>query len=94
MKIHTVLKRAGLKRAVAASLLSATIAAPAVLGLTAVTAAARPIESPNCAGIIRAMESSMHMANVARDQGDTKAAREYMKDAARASANHRRHCVS
>ncbi len=38
MKIHTVLKRAGLKRAVAASLLSATIAAPAVLGLTAVTA--------------------------------------------------------
>lgn len=28
MRIHTVLKRAGLKRAVAASLLSATIAAP------------------------------------------------------------------
>jgi hypothetical protein len=89
MKQHVTLKRA-----VAGVLMSATIAAPAVLGFTAGTAAARPIESPNCAGIVRAMESSMHMANVARDQGDTKAAREFMRDAARASKNYQRHCVT
>ena len=69
MKIHTVLKRAGLKRAVAASLLSATIAAPAVLGLTAFTANARPIESPNCRAIAQAVDSSIHMDTVAQGTG-------------------------
>lgn len=83
-----------LKRAIGAALLTATFATPAALGLTAGTANARPIESPNCRGIAKAIDSSMYMANVARDQGDTKAAREYMRDAARASANYQRHCTS
>jgi hypothetical protein len=89
MEIHTVLKRAG-----AAALLSATIAAPAVLGLTAGTANAKPIESPNCRAMIQTINDGMYMANAARDQGDTKAAREYTRLAARASENHRRHCLS
>ncbi|AEV76159.1 hypothetical protein MycrhN_5691 [Mycolicibacterium rhodesiae NBB3] len=83
-----------LKRAIAAGLLSATFATPAAALLTAGTAAARPIESPNCRNIAKAIDSSMHMANVARDQGDTKAAREHMRDAARASANFQRHSVT
>lgn len=87
-------RRTTIKRAIAAGLLSATIAGPAALALTTGTASARPIESPNCAGMLRAMDSSMHMANVARDQGNEKAAREHMRDAARASANYRRHCQS
>jgi hypothetical protein len=88
MKNHTVVKKA-----VAAALLSATLAAPAAV-LTAGTAAAKPIESPNCRGIALAIESSMYMSDRARDQGDTKAAREHMLDAVRASRNYQRHCVS
>ncbi|BBY91108.1 hypothetical protein MGALJ_07770 [Mycobacterium gallinarum] len=82
------------KRAMAAALLSATLATPVTALLATGTANARPIESPNCRGIAKAIDSSMYMANVARDQGDTKAAREYMRDAARASANYQRHCTS
>ncbi|WP_333894290.1 hypothetical protein [Mycolicibacterium gadium] len=88
------MKHTTLKKTMAAALLALSLGTPAALGLTAGTAAARPIESPNCKNIAKAIDSSMHMANVARDQGDTKAAREYMKDAARASANFQRHCVT
>lgn len=74
------------------------IAAAAAVGSFAVmttgTADARPIESPNCRGIAQAIDSSMYMADRARDQGNEKLAREYMKDAARASANYKRHCQS
>jgi hypothetical protein len=88
MKNHTMLKRA-----TAATLLAATLAAPAV-ALTAGTANARPIESPNCAAISEAFESSMIAARVARQQGDTKAHQEWLKDAGRAKANYNRHCLS
>lgn len=89
MRKHTTLKRA-----IAAGLLSATLATAAALGLSVGTAAARPIESPNCAAILRAQDSAMYMANVHRDQGDAAGARRWMQDAARASANYRRHCIS
>ncbi|MFI5507135.1 hypothetical protein ACIA48_06675 [Mycobacterium sp. NPDC051804] len=82
-----------LKRAIATALLSATVATPAVLGLTAGTAAARPIESPNCAGMLHSFESSMSAARVARQQGDDKAYREWMTLAGRAKANYNRHCL-
>lgn len=88
MKKHTQLRRA-----TAAALLAAALATPAVVGLTAGTANAKPREG-SCYAINQAKESSLHMANVARDQGDTKAARMYMQDAARASANYQRYCVS
>lgn len=82
------------KRLIAAALLSATIAAPAAVALNTGIANARPIESPNCAAILRAQDSAMYMANVHRDQGDTAGARRWMQDAARASANYTRHCTS
>jgi hypothetical protein len=88
MEIHTVLKRAG-----AAALLSATIAAPAVLGLTAGTANAKPIESPNCRAIAQAVDSSIYMAHQAGLQGEEAIRSEYLKDAARAHRNYNRHCL-
>ncbi|HET6732390.1 hypothetical protein [Mycobacterium sp.] len=88
MKKHTLLKRA-----TAAALLSATLAAPAFAGLTAATASARPIESPNCQAILQSFESSLMVARAARQQGDMKAYREYMTDAGQAKANYNRHCL-
>ena len=87
MKNHTILKRA-----IAAGLLSATLAAPAAL-ISAGTAVAKPREV-NCAGIAKAIDSSMYMADRARDQGNIKAAREHMREAALASANYQRHCLT
>jgi hypothetical protein len=89
MKKHTLLKRA-----IAAALLSATIVTPAVVGLTAGTASARPIESPNCQAILDSFESSLIVARAARRQGDMKAYNEYMTDAGRAKANYNRHCLT
>jgi hypothetical protein len=88
MKKHTLLRRA-----IAAALLSATIVTPAVVGVTAGTASARPIESPNCQGMLDAFESSLIVARAARQQGDMKAYREYMADAGQAKANYNRHCL-
>ena len=87
-------RRITIKRAIAAGLLSATMAGPGALALTTGTANARPIESPNCAAILRAQDSAMYMANVHRDQGDTAGARRWMQDAVRASQNYTRHCTS
>jgi len=89
MKKHTLLKRA-----TAAALLSATLAAPAVAGLTAGTASARPVESANCQAMLDSFESSLIVARAARKQGDMKAYNEYMTDAGRAKANYNRHCLS
>lgn len=83
-----------LKRAIGAALLTATFATPAALGLTAGTATAKPIESPNCRGIAQAKDDAMYAANVARDQGDTKSEREWMRIAVRASQNYQRHCLT
>jgi hypothetical protein len=88
MKKHTLLKRA-----TAAALLSATLAAPAVIGLTAGTASAMPIESPNCRNIQTSAESSFYMANVAKQQGNHKAYAEHIKDARRSIALYNRHCL-
>jgi hypothetical protein len=91
---RTVMKKQTLlKRATAAALLTVTLAAPAVAGLTAGTASARPIESPNCQGMLDAFESSLIVARAARAQGDMKAYREYMADAGQAKANYNRHCL-
>ncbi|WNG90641.1 hypothetical protein [Mycobacterium sp. ITM-2016-00318] len=86
-------KQTLLKRATAAALLSATLAAPAVVGLTAATASAKPIESPNCQAMLDSFESSLIVARAARKQGDMKAYREYMTDAGNAKANYNRHCL-
>ncbi len=87
-------KQTLLKRATAAALLTATLAAPAVIGLTAGTAGALPIESPNCAAIERSVDSAIYMAHQAGLQGDQKARTEYLGLAARAHANYNRHCLS
>jgi len=86
-------KQATLKRAIAAVLLSETFATAAALGLSVGTAAARPIESPNCRAIAQAVDSSIHMAHQAGLQGDEAARTEYLKDAARAHRNYNRHCL-
>ena len=88
MKNHTVFKKT-----IAAALLSAAFATPAAV-LTASTASARPIESPNCAAMLDSFESSMIAARVARKQGDQKAYNEWMTLAGRAKANYNRHCLS
>ncbi|MDO3634563.1 hypothetical protein [Mycolicibacterium arseniciresistens] len=82
-----------LKKAIAAALLSATFATPAAV-LTAGSASARPVESPNCHAISEAFESSMIAARVAKQQGDEKARQEWLRDAGRAKANYNRHCLS
>jgi electron transfer flavoprotein alpha/beta subunit len=86
-------KRTTLKRAITAGLLSATISTPAVLGLNAGPAAARPIESPNCRAIAQAVDSSIHMAHQADLQGDQAARDGHLRDAARAHANYNRKCL-
>jgi hypothetical protein len=75
-----------LKRATAAALLSATIAAPAVVGPTAGTADARPRDM-QCLAFAKSMDTSIQLANVAYEQGDKKAGDEYARDADRAYAN-------
>ena len=88
MKKHTLLKRATV-----AALLSASLATPAVIGLTAGTANAMPIESPNCRAIAQSFDSAIYAASVARQQGDTKAEADWTNLANRALRNHNRHCL-
>jgi hypothetical protein len=89
------MKKHGFKRAAAAAALSAS--ALGALGsfavMTAGTADARPIESPNCQAIWDARESALIVARVAKQQGDQKAYNEWMADARRANANYNRHCL-
>lgn len=82
-----------LRRAIAAAVLSATIAAPAAVALTTATATARPIESPNCRAIGQARDDALNLANMAAAQGDIKMEREYTKLFVRASRNYERHCL-
>jgi hypothetical protein len=71
MKNHTVLKKA-----IAATLLSAAFATPAAV-LTAGAASARPIEG-SCGAIAQSMQDSSHMADVAYAQGDRKGFEVYL----------------
>ncbi|BBZ17300.1 hypothetical protein [Mycolicibacterium gadium] len=81
------------KRAMAAALLSATLATPVTALLATGTANARPIESPNCDRYLHSFESSMSAARVARAQGDDRAYRDWMSLAGQAKANYNRHCL-
>ena len=75
-----------LKRATAAAVLAATIAAPAVVGITAGTANARPRDM-QCLAYAKSMDTSIHMANAAYEQGDKKMGDYYGEVADRAYAN-------
>ena len=75
-----------LKRATAAALLSATIVAPAVVGLTAGTANARPRDM-QCLAYAKAMDQSTQLAHIAYEQGDKKMGDYYGDVADRAYAN-------
>lgn len=86
-------KHALLKRGTAAALLSATIALPAAVGLTAGTANAVPREI-NCVAIAQAVDDYMYVAGMAYDQGDIKAGDDHMKSAHVANANYNRYCLS
>ena len=81
------MKHTFLARAAAAAALSATIAIPGVVGLTAATANAKP---DRCAAIWDAMSDSLDFAQAAQAQGDTAQANEWMDTYNRASANYSR----
>ncbi|KUI18259.1 hypothetical protein AU191_03125 [Mycolicibacterium acapulense] len=82
-----------LNRAIAAGLLSAALATPAVAGLTTGTAAAKPREG-NCEAIAASADSAIHAANVARQQGDKKAEKDWTHIANRTLDNYHRLCLS
>jgi hypothetical protein len=84
---RTIMKKYSLlKRATAAALLSATIVTPAVVGLTAGTANARPRDM-QCLAYAKAMDQSTQLAHIAYEQGDKKMGNYYGDVADRAYAN-------
>jgi hypothetical protein len=88
------MKKHAFKRAAAAAALSASAlgAAGSFAVMTAGTADARPIESPNCSGIWDAMDSSMHMMQAY--YGVDQAEYDWWEDTYyKASANYTRHCL-
>ena len=87
MTKHTLLTRAA-----AAAALSATITVPAVLGLTAGTANAKP-RNINCIVIGQVIDDHIALAAVAYDQGDDAAAQDHLKTARLAQSNYSRHCM-
>lgn len=82
-----------LRKSVAAALLSVSFAAPAAV-LASGAASARPVESPNCAGMLESFESALIVARAARQQGDTKTYNQWMLLAGQTKANYNRHCLT
>ncbi|WP_133147296.1 hypothetical protein [Mycolicibacterium novocastrense] len=82
-----------LNRAIAAALLSAALATPAVAGLTTGIAAAKPRQA-NCAAIAASADSAIHVANVARQQGDKQAEKDWNHIANRTLDTYHRLCLS
>lgn len=74
---------------VAVSALTAAIAAPAVVGLTAATANAKP---DRCAAIYQAMSDSLDLAQAAHTAGDAAGEKEWTDTYYRASRNYARMC--
>jgi hypothetical protein len=67
----------------------ATIAVPAVAGLTVATANAKP---DRCAAIYQAMSDSLDLAQAAHAQGDTANENDWMRTYYTASRNYARMC--
>ena len=64
-------KRSPFKRATAAALLTAALTAPAVLGLTAGTASARPMSEAQCVAMENSMFLTSNAMNDAQRAGNT-----------------------